>query len=160
MEVGQLIHTIQEGQYLSIVFQKADDRFVKSSQLLVLLVTPWVMRRTAVKHIASTIATLILRDTFLVREGEYADYKKVLPLYLPLRERSNLLVLFTLFWKFLTQAAKHVQQVRIVETVKLEQLTQVLNGRRNGVDEVLLTFEIAAETIGTQHLQRTEEHKE
>ena len=62
--------------------------------------------------------------------------------------------------ELLTQAAKHVQQVRIVETVKLEQLTQVLNSRRNGVDEVLLTFEIAAETIGTQNLQRTEKYKE
>ena len=77
MEVGQPVNTFQEGQYLSIVFQKADDRFVKSSQLLVLLVTPWVMRRTAVKDVASTVAAFVLGNAFLIGEGEDADDKRV-----------------------------------------------------------------------------------
>lgn len=42
----------------------------------------------------------------------------------------------------------------------LQQITQILDSRRNTLYEVLLALEIATESIGTQHLQSTEEHKE
>ena len=44
MGIGQLIHTVQEGQNLTVVLQETDDRFVKSSELLIRLVAAGVMR--------------------------------------------------------------------------------------------------------------------
>ena len=63
MGIGQLIHAVQEGQYLTIVLQETDDGLVQTSQLLVRLVTTWVVRATAVEDIATTIAALVLRNT-------------------------------------------------------------------------------------------------
>ena len=42
--VGQFIDAIEELQYLAIVFQKADDRRIQSRELLVGLITAWVVR--------------------------------------------------------------------------------------------------------------------
>ena len=42
----------------------------------------------------------------------------------------------------------------------LQQFAQVLHGRRNGIYEMLLALEIAAEAVGSQHLQRAEEHEQ
>ena len=62
----------------------------------------------------------------------------------------------------LRESAQHIHHIRIWENLlaHLQQITQILDSRRNTLYEVLLALEIATESIGTQHLQSTEEHKE
>ena len=49
---------------------------------------------------------------------------------------------------------------RIMEALEFQQFTQILHGRWNRVDEMLLALKVPTETISTQHLQRTEKDKE
>ena len=63
MGIRQLIDAVQEGKYLTIVLQEADDGLIETCQLLVRLITAWVVRATAVKDVTATIAALVLRNT-------------------------------------------------------------------------------------------------
>ena len=56
--------------------------------------------------------------------------------------------------------AQDIGQIRIGEVTLVQQLTDILHGRRYGLDEVELALEIAPEAVGSQHLQLTEEHEE
>ena len=60
----------------------------------------------------------------------------------------------------LGELGEHLGQIRIGEVAFAEQLTDVLNGGRNALDEVRFPLEIAAEAIGPQHLEQTEQHEE
>ena len=71
--IGQLIDAVEERQYLAVVLEETDDGLIESCHLLVLLVTPWVVGAAAVEHVASAIAALVLRNTFLIGETEDAD---------------------------------------------------------------------------------------
>ena len=42
----------------------------------------------------------------------------------------------------------------------VQQFPQILHGRGNGRDEVLLALKIASETVCSQHLQRAEQNKQ
>ena len=71
--VGQTEDAFEEGQYLAVVFEETDDGLLESCHVLVLLVTPWVVGAAAVENVASAIAALVLRNTFLIGETEDAD---------------------------------------------------------------------------------------
>ena len=60
----------------------------------------------------------------------------------------------------LCETLQHVYHIWIVEHVEFQQFSQVLHSRRNTVDEIFLTFEISAETVCAEHLQRAEQHEE
>ena len=68
-------------------------------------------------------------------------------------------LLYTGKLRQLGKAAKHIHHIRIREHLiaHFQQVTKILNGRRNTVKEMLLALEVSTETIGTQYLQRTEE---
>ena len=68
MGVCQPVDTLEEGEYLAIVLQKADDGLVESCELLVWLVAPGVVRRAAVEYIATSVTTLIVGDALAIRE--------------------------------------------------------------------------------------------
>ena len=89
--ISQFIDAVEECQYLTIVFQESDDRFVKSRQLLIRFVTAWVMRGTTVEDIAATIARLILWNTLGLGEAEDAHHQR--PLRIVLGERCR-----TILW--------------------------------------------------------------
>ena len=91
MGIGQFIDAVKERQNLAVVLQKADDRLVESRHVFVFLITPGVVRRTAVEHIAATITALILGNAFLIGEAENADYKRSPTL--PLSNRRSLVSL-------------------------------------------------------------------
>ena len=179
MGVGQLIDAIQERQYLTIVLQETDNGFVQTCQLLIRLITARVVRATAVEDIATTIAALILRNALGIREAIDAHHQRSLGIVLGERGRTILRVglvgvqvcrlvtigttdcsLHILELRQLRQAAQHTDQIRIGEVTLVEQLTDILHSRRNRLDEVGLALEVATETIGTQHLQLTEQHKQ
>ena len=64
--IGEFIDRIEESQDLTVVLQESDHRFIESRQLLIWLITAWVMSAATVEDIATTIATLILGDTLAV----------------------------------------------------------------------------------------------
>ena len=78
MSIGQFIHAVEESQYLTIVLQESDNRFVQSRQLFVRLVTARVVGRTAVEDIAATIAAFVLRNALGIREAEDAHHQRSL----------------------------------------------------------------------------------
>ena len=179
MVVSQFIDGIEEGQNLTIVLEESDNGLVESRQLLIRLVTSRVVRRTAVEHIATTIATLIVGDALGVGEAIDANHQRTLCIVLGERGRSILRVgligillrslqsvsthrcgLHLLELRHLGQPVEHIDQIRIGEVALVQQLTQILDSGRDGLDEVLLALEIATETIGAQHLQQAEQHKQ
>ena len=66
MGIGQLIDRIEEGENLAIVLEESDHGLVETRQFLVGLITAGVVGRTAVKHIAATIAALVLGDSLAI----------------------------------------------------------------------------------------------
>ena len=179
VSISQLIHGIEEGQNFSVVLQETDDGLVESCQLLIGLITAWVMRRTTIEDVATAIAGLVLRNTFSIRETEDTHHQRTLCVVFrergravlrmgligivirclvaisTRRHRLNLLVL-----RQFRQTTEHINQVRIGERTLTEQLAQILHGRRNALDEVLLALEIASEAVSPQYLQLTEEYKQ
>ena len=68
----------EERGYFSIVFQKADNRFIQSGEGFITVVLTGVVYSTAVEYKAATIATGIFRDTFLVCKTGNLYYKTAL----------------------------------------------------------------------------------
>ena len=56
MSVCQLIHAVEECQYLTVVLQESDYRFIEPCQFLVWLITTGVMGAATVKHITTAVA--------------------------------------------------------------------------------------------------------
>lgn len=54
--VGKLVYAVEEGEYLSVVLKEADDGLVQSGELLVRLVSTWIVGGTTVEDVASAIA--------------------------------------------------------------------------------------------------------
>ena len=138
------------------------------------------MGATTVEDITTTIATLILGDALTI--GETIDPHHQRSLGIVLRERSRTVLRMCLIriqvcrlitvgttgnrlyllelWQF-GQLSEDLHQMGIVEDRRAgQQFTQVLDGRRNRLDEVFLLLEVTTETVSTQHLKGTEEHKQ
>ena len=180
MVVGKLENGFQEVKNLAVVLKETNHRLVQSCQVLVWLVTPRVMRRATVKDVSATVATVILRNTFLKRETP--DFHHQWSLAVIFRESGRAIlrvslvnVLFNGFISVLTlvrlfrllcklrqchKTAQQINEVRIWKIVIVKQLTQILYRPGNTFDKVFLSFEIAPETVGTQHLQYTEQHEQ
>lgn len=75
MGIGKSIDGVEECQYLTIVFQETDDRFVESCQLFVGFIATGIVSTSTVKHIAATIATLVFWYAFAVRETIDLDHQ-------------------------------------------------------------------------------------
>ena len=78
VDISQFIYAVQEGENLSVILQETDNRLVQPSQFLVRLIPSGIMCATAVKHIASAIAALILRNALVVRKTEHANHERPL----------------------------------------------------------------------------------
>ena len=78
MGIGQPIDTFQEGEYLAIIFKESDHRLIETCQFFVRLIASGIVRATAVEHISSAIARLILRNAFAIGEAEDAHHKRSL----------------------------------------------------------------------------------
>ena len=68
MEIDKRIYALEESQDFAVFLKEIDDRLVKSCQALVLFVTSWIVCASAVEHIASAVAGVVLWDSFLERE--------------------------------------------------------------------------------------------
>ena len=66
--VDKFIHRIKEGQDFAVGFKEINHRLVESCERFEFIVLAWVMCRTAVEHVPSTIAGVIGRNTFFIRE--------------------------------------------------------------------------------------------
>ena len=82
VSISQSIDGVEEGQYLTIVLEEADDGLIESCQLLIWLVTTRIVGRTTVEDIAATIAALVLWNTLGEREAEDANHQRSLSVVL------------------------------------------------------------------------------
>ena len=171
MGIGQLIDAVEEGQNLAVVLEEANDRLVKSCQLLVRLIASWIMGGATVKDVTTAVAALVFRYALTVREAEHLDNQR--PLGIVLRE-GGWSVLRVRFIGIslggliaVGTTGRHVQltelrqlgelteqhdKIGIREITVVEQLAQVLHGGRNRLNEVAFPFEVASETVSAQHL--------
>ena len=135
----------------------------------------------AIKHISTTVSRFISRNSFSIRKTEHTDNQRTFAVILrecgrsilrmsiiyiivgcleTIRSAQSRLLYTCILWQF-RKPAKHIHHIRIRESaLHCKQLTQVFHRRRYGVKEMFLTLEIAAETISSQNLKRTEKHKQ
>ena len=172
MGISEFIDRIEEGQDLTIVLQESDHRFIESRQLLIRLITAWVMGATTVEDITATVATLILGDALTVRKTIDPHHQRSLGIVLRERSRTVLRMGFIRIqvcclitvgstgdrlnllelWQF-GQLSEDFHQVGIMEDRRTgQQFAQVLDCRRDRLDEVLLLLEVTTETVSAQHL--------
>ena len=174
MMVGKCIDMIQELQYLTIILQESDNRLIQTRQLLIRLVSARVMGTSAVEDITSTIARRILWNALTERKTIHSYHQRSLTIIFRIGGRSVLrmrtidIVVGSLIavcttqrhtlyhlelWQF-GQSSQHIHHIRIREylVTHLQKIAQILDSWRNTVDEMLLAFEIAAESVGAQNL--------
>ena len=133
MGIGQLIDTIQEGKNLTIVLKETDNRLVKARQFLIWLITSWVVGTAAVKHIAATITTLVLRNALSIRKAEHTYHQRTLCIIF--RERGRAILWMLLIWvliRRLIAIGTGDGGLNLLETRHLRQLTQDIGQIRIG----------------------------
>ena len=69
MMVNQLIYSIQEGQYFTVLLQKVYDRLILTRHMFVRFVLTGVMGAPAVKNIPASVSGFVHRYTAFKREG-------------------------------------------------------------------------------------------
>lgn len=69
MMVSEGIYMIEELEYLAVILQEADYRFVQAREFLVRLIASGIVGAAAVEYIAAAIARSVLGDALLVREA-------------------------------------------------------------------------------------------
>ena len=104
------------------------------------------MGSAAVKDIPAAITAVIGRDTFLVRERIDLHYQRFADI--------DLLELL-----HLGHLVQHLDQVGVVVRSVFEQPAQILDGKRDRLQEVRFLLKVPAETIRTKYLHRAEENK-
>ena len=182
MSVSQLIYAFEEGKNLAVVLKESYYGLIESGEFLVGFVASGIVSRAAVKHIASAIARRVLRYALTIREAEHTHPQRALAVVLGESSRTILRMCYIhvavgclvavgtrcgrLFdmriLRQLGQSAQHVHHIRIREHVfaHLQQLTQIVHGWRNRLDEMLLALKVATESVCSEHLQSTEQHKQ
>ena len=60
MGIGKLIYRVEEGEDFSVVLKETDYRLIQSREFLVRLVSSRVVGASAIEHIATAIAAIIL----------------------------------------------------------------------------------------------------
>ena len=181
MGIGQPIHAVEEGEYLTVVLQKTYHGLVETSEFFVGLITPGIVRTAAVEDIPSAVARLIFGNPLAVGETVDPDHQR--PLAVVFRERGGTIGLVGVVdvalrgaqtvgayrrFSFLRhgklwqccKTAEHIHQVGIGEGIRGNQTAEVIHGRRYRLDEMALPLEVSPEPIGTEHLEGAEEDEE
>ena len=179
MSIGQFVDTIKEGEYLTVILEETDDGLVEARQLFIGLIATGVVGGAAVEDVAAAVARLVVGNALAVAEAVDLDHER--SLCVVLREGGRAVEGVRLVGVVLgglvavgtrgsgldqlklrqgAEALQYVDEVWIRQLCRCQQLAQVLDGWRYGVDEVLLALEIAAEAVGTEHLEQAEEYEE
>ena len=66
MGISQLIHRVEEGEYLAVILKESDYRLVETSEFLIRLITSWIMSAAAVEDVSSTIARRVFGDSLAI----------------------------------------------------------------------------------------------
>ena len=69
MMVDEPIDRVEESEDLAVFLEEVDNGLVKAGKRLELVIFAGIMRRTAVKDIAASIAGRVFGDTALIGEG-------------------------------------------------------------------------------------------
>ena len=140
------------------------------------------MSGPTVEDISASIARRIFGNPFLIREAIDTHHKRPPAVVLGEGGRTVLGIrsierivcrLETIFafgqngllmgkpWHFCKPPQQiHQIGIRKHRGIQLQQVTQVVNGRRNRLQKMGLALEVATEAIGSKHLKRSEEYKQ
>ena len=180
MGIGQFIHRVEEGEYLSVVLKESDYRFVETGEFLVWLISPGVVRTSAVEYISATIARGVVGYALAIGEAIYGDDKRTLAIIFREGGRTILRMggIDVLVGHLVSVGAvgcsllnhcklrqlcdflQHLHHIWIWKFVVVEQFAQILYCGWYGVDKMFLMLKISAESVCAQHLQCAEEHEE
>jgi hypothetical protein len=64
--IGELVDAVEEGDDFAVVLEESDDGLVETRQFLVGLVASGIVGGTAVEHVASAVARLVVGDALAV----------------------------------------------------------------------------------------------
>ena len=73
MSICQFIHRVEEGEYLAVVLEESDYRFVETSEFLIWFISPSIMCASAVEDISASIARGVVGDALAIGEAIYGD---------------------------------------------------------------------------------------
>ena len=73
MGIGQLIYRVEEGEYLAVVLEESDYRFVETREFLVWLISSGIMCASAVEDISAAIARGVVGYALAIGEAIYGD---------------------------------------------------------------------------------------
>jgi hypothetical protein len=73
MRIHHTIDMLQESEHLPVILQKTDYWLIHAGQLLIWLISPWIMDRPTVENISSAISGKVIRQTFLERKAAHLD---------------------------------------------------------------------------------------
>lgn len=173
MKIDQFVDAVKKREYFTICFEKVNNRLIKACKRLILFIPPGIVGTATVKHISSSIATLISWDTLLEGEGIDVDDKRTL---LPLIQIGAVILqigchfCIVLRFQFPTlflfgiagnKHLCHVSQIRITITgAQRDLFLQITNSKRNAVGKVRFLLPKPPISISAKHLQNTEKNKE
>ena len=117
------------------------------------------MRTAAVEHVAPAVAAVVCGDALLVAEAEHLHHERCfrfVPFRCGLQGAGRIVEA-----RQAHHAAQHIVETGIVVGHAVEQqAAQAADGQGYAVQEILLPLHVAPESVGTQHLERAEEHEE
>ncbi len=181
MGIGKPIHAVEEGKYLAVVLEKTDDGLVEACKFLVRLITPGIVGAATVEDISSAIAAIVDGYALAIGEAEDTHHERALAVVLGKGGGAVLRVgcvdigvggaeavgtvgcrlLYPREGRKEGEPLEHIHHVGIGEEVAhTQQLAQIVDGWGDAIDKVALALKIAAEAIGSQHLEGAEEHEE
>ena len=147
MRVNKLIAVVKKCENTAIVFKVFDYLGIKTSKLLLTVVFSGIVHSATVKYIATAITRGIVGNAFLV--GKTHHFHGEGALLLPVGKLRHV-----------HKVVKHLVEVGVLNIwVVFQQVAQVVDGKWHALDEMRLFFEIATETVCSQHLKRAEQHK-
>ena len=73
MSICQLIYRVEEGEYLTVILEESDYRFVETGEFLVWLISPGVVRTSAVEYISAAIARGVVGYALAIGKAIYGD---------------------------------------------------------------------------------------
>ncbi len=136
--IRQFIYRVEIRQYLPVFFQKANHRFIEPGNIIESFEFSRVVNSPAIEYIAPAVSRRVVRNSFFKSKTHHAHFQHPCLRIGELLEAGHFL--------------QYLHQIRIfVETV-FQQLPEIIQSKRDALDEVRLFLEISPETISAQYL--------
>src|SRR5574344_177672 len=146
VRIYKVIHIAKEFCHAAIILQKLLNLFIQSVKLSKMLILSGILNCPTIKHIASTISAVILRNAFFICKAEDVNNKSCVS--------SQILQL-----SHLCKLLQHLLHIWILFERYGNQFPKVINSKRNTLQKMRLLLKISSEAVSSKYLQSTEQYK-